>query len=91
MADRITERTDGVTSERVTESGGGTTVVERRGSGAGIIIGLAVLIAVIIGAVYLYNQNERENLKTNAVTTAADKVGGAAKDVGDAAKEATKP
>jgi len=91
MADRIVERTDGVTSERVTETGGGTTVVERRGSGAGILIGLAVLILAIVGGFYLYNQNARENLKTNAVTKAADKVGGAAEDVGSAAKDAVKP
>ncbi|MBC9031223.1 hypothetical protein IAG41_02360 [Sphingomonas sp. JC676] len=91
MADRITERTDGVTAERVTETGGGTTVIERRGSGAGILIGLAILILAIVGAVYLYNQNARENQKTDAVQQAAGKVGDAAKDVGDAAKEATKP
>ena len=91
MADRIVERTDGVTAERVTETGGGTTVIERRGSGAGILIGLAVLILAIVGGFYLYNQNARENLKTDAVTKAADKVGGAAEDVGSAAKDAVKP
>jgi hypothetical protein len=49
-----------------------------------------LLIAVVIGAVYLFNQNNRENAKTNAVTEAAKDVGGAAKDVGDAAQDAAK-
>jgi hypothetical protein len=91
MVDRVTERSDGVTAERVTETDGSTVVVERSGGGgAGILIGFVLLIAVVIGAVYLFNQNSRENLKTDAVTQAAKDVGGAAKDVGDAAKDATK-
>ncbi len=86
---RVTERTDGVTAERVTETGGGgTVVVERGGGGFGLLIGLVLLIAVVVGAVYLFNRNNRENLKTDAVTQAADKVGDAAQDVGDAAKTA---
>ncbi|MBB4839434.1 hypothetical protein HNP52_002503 [Sphingomonas kyeonggiensis] len=91
MVERVTERTDGVTAERVTETGGGgTVVVERGGSGAGLLIGFVLLIAVVIGAVYLFNQNNRENAKTDAVTQAAKDVGGAAKDVGDAAQDAAK-
>ena len=94
MVDRVVERTDGVTSERVTETSSapaGTTVIERRGSGAGLLIGLAVLILVVVGALYLINQNNRENIKTNAVTEAAKDVGSAAKDVGGAAKDAVRP
>lgn len=93
MVDRIVERTDGTTSERVTETAsapGGTTVIERRGGGAGLLIGLAVLILVVVGALYLINQNNRENVKTDAITEAAKDVGGAAKDVGGAAKDAAK-
>lgn len=90
MVERVTERTDGVTAERVTETGGSTVVVERGGGGTGLIIGLVLLIAVVIGAVYLFNQNSRENAKTDAVTQAAKDVGGAAKDVGDAAQDAAK-
>ncbi|MET3722220.1 hypothetical protein [Sphingomonas trueperi] len=86
MAERIVE--DGVATDRATH----TTVIERRsGGGAGMaLIGLAVLIAVVIGAFYLFNQNARENAKTNAVTSAASSVGDAAKDVGDAAKDSAK-
>ncbi|MGN7999571.1 hypothetical protein [Sphingomonas sp. 22176] len=86
MAERIVE--DGVATDRATH----TAVIERRsGGGAGMaLIGLAVLIAVVIGAFYLFNQNARENAKTNAVTSAASSVGDAAKDVGDAAKDAAK-
>ncbi|WP_213979929.1 hypothetical protein [Sphingomonas sp. dw_22] len=88
MVERVTERSDGVTAERVTETGGSTVIVERRGSGVALVVGLVLLIAVVIGAVYLFNQNSRENLKTDAVTQAADKVGDAAKEVGDTAKDA---
>ncbi|MDH4743322.1 hypothetical protein OMP43_04760 [Sphingomonas sp. CBMAI 2297] len=87
MVERVTERSDGVTAERVTETEGSTVVIERRGGGS-LLIGLALLIAVVIGAIYLFNQNSREDAKTDAVSTAADKVGDAAKDVGDAAKSA---
>jgi hypothetical protein len=92
MVDRIVERTDGVNSERVTEtpSAGGTTVIERRGGGGGILIGLALIVAVVIGALYLINQNNREAVKTDAITSAAksvekgaDKVGAAAQDAGE--------
>lgn len=92
MVDRIVERTDGVTAERVTETNSaGPVVVERRGGGAGLLVGLAVLILVVIGALYLINQNNREAVKTDAITGAAESVGDAAKDVGDAAKDAAKP
>ena len=92
MVERVTERSDGVTTERVSETSAGpsTVVVERRGGGAGVLIGLAVLILVLIGGFYLYNQNARENLKTDAVTDAAKSVGDAAEDVGGAAKDAAK-
>lgn len=92
MVDRIVERTDGVTAERVTETDAGpsTVVVERRGGGGGLLIGLAVLVLVVIGALFLINQNNRENVKTDAVTDAAKSVGDAAKDVGGAAQDAAK-
>lgn len=89
MVERVTERSDGVTAERVTETGGsGTVVVERRGSGAGLLIGLAVLILVVVGAFYLINQNRNEAIKTDAVTSAAKSVDDAAGKVGDSAQKA---
>lgn len=91
MVDRVVERTDGVTSERVTETAPAqTTVIERRGGGGGLLIGLAVLVLVVIGAFYLINQNNREAVKTDAITGAAESVSDAAKDVGGAAKDAVK-
>lgn len=64
-----------------------TTVIERRGSGGGILIGLVLLIAVAIGAVYLFNRSQNDNLRTNAVTKAAGDVGGAAKKAGNAVEK----
>ena len=93
MVDRVTERSDGVTAERVTETDGPSTVVVERsgGGGAGLLIGLVLLIAVVIGGLYLYNQNSRENAKTDAVSDTLDKVGDAADSVGDAARNVTRP
>ena len=70
MPDRIVETEDGET--RVTETAPGTTtIIERRGGGGGLLIGLAVLVLVVIGALYLLNQNSREAAKTDAITSAA--------------------
>lgn len=66
-----------------------TTVIERRGGGGGaVLIGLALLIAVAIGAFFLFNQGRNDNLRTDAVTTAAKDVGDSAKKVGDSASKA---
>jgi len=62
-----------------------TVVVERGGgSGAGILIGVALLILVAIGAYFVINQNRNEAVKTEAVTEAARSVGDAADKAGDA-------
>ena len=68
-----------------------TTVIERRGSGAGILIGLVLLVAVIIGGFYLFNQSNNENRKTDAITQAAKDVGDGAQKAGDAAQKAAQP
>ena len=89
--ERITERDDGVTTERVVEHSEGephTTVIERRGSGAGWIIAVILIIAVIAG-IYLFSQaNQTEAIQADAVEEAAGQVGDAAQQVGDAAQEA---
>ena len=92
--ERVTESSDGVTHERVVErDGGGTTYVDRGGSGVGgVIIGLAVLALVAIIAFFLLNQNRNDAIRTNAVTSAAstvaDSAANAAQDVGNAATTA---
>ena len=80
--------TDDRTTTTTNEGQPHTTVVERRGSGAGILIGLAVLILVIVGAVFLLNQSQNDALKTDAQVEALDSVGDAADSVGDAAQSA---
>lgn len=77
-----------MSDDRVTETPR-TTVIERRGGG-GILIAVVLLIAVAVGAFYLYNRSRNENLKTDAITGAARDVGDSAKKVGDAADSATK-
>ena len=95
--ERVTERSDGMTNQRVVErDGGGTTYVDRGGSGfAGVIIGIAVLALVAMIAFFLLNQSRNDNLRTTAVTGAAssvaDSASSAAKSVGDAASSAAPP
>ncbi len=61
-----------------------TTVIERRGGGGGLLIGLAVLILVAVGAYFLINRSQNDNLKTDAVTSAAQSVGDTADKAGKA-------
>jgi hypothetical protein len=82
-----------VTTERVVERPAThtTTVVDRdRGGGGmgGILIGLAVLIIVAIGAYFLLNANRNDAIRTDAVSGAASSVSNAADSVGEAARDA---
>lgn len=92
--ERVTERNDGLTHERVVErDGGGTTYVDKGGSGfGGVLIGIAVLALVAIVAFFLLQYNRNDTLRTDAVTSAAssvaDSASNAASNVGDAANRA---
>ncbi|WP_205853692.1 hypothetical protein [Phenylobacterium deserti] len=93
--ERVTERSDGLTNERVVERDGGgtTTYVDRGGSGVGgVIIGIAVLALVAIVAFFLLSQSRNDAMRTDAVTSAASSVANsasnAAESVGDAANSA---
>ena len=92
--ERVTERTDGATRERVTErDGGGTTYVDKGGSGiGGILVGIAVLAMVAIVAFFLLQANRNDTIQTEAVTSAASSVADsattAADTVGNAANRA---
>jgi len=88
--ERVTERNDGTTRERVVErSEGGETYVDRGSGMGGLILGLAVLALVAIVAFFLLNQSRNDDLRTTAVTGAAtsvaDSASSAARSVGDAA------
>ncbi|ACG77248.1 conserved hypothetical protein [Phenylobacterium zucineum HLK1] len=92
--ERVTERNDGLTHERVIErDAGGTTYVDRGGSGmGGVIIGVAVLALVAIVAFFLLQSSRNDAIRTDAVAGAASSVaesaGSAAQSVGNAAGEA---
>lgn len=94
--DRVTERSDGVTTERVVEQSTPTMVAaapaERRGGGAGILYALIGLALVALVAFFLLNMNRQETARTEAVSDAASSVAGsvdnAAEAVGDAAGRA---
>jgi hypothetical protein len=86
--ERVTEHPDGST-DRVVERDGGTTYVDRRGSGAGgVLISIAVLALVAILAFFVMTQNRNDTLRTSAVTGAASSVSHAADSVGNAASNA---
>ena len=76
--------------ERITEtSAAPTTVVERRGSGMGAIVALIVgLLAVLVIGYFLMNMNRSDAVKDNAIAGAAESVGNAADNIGEAARDA---
>ena len=92
--ERVTERSDGLTNERVVErDGGGTTYVDKGGSGVGaVIVGIAVLALVAIVAFFLLQSNRNDAMRTDAVTSAAssvaDSASTAANNVSNAASNA---
>lgn len=84
--ERVTDRSDGVTTERTVERDTGNRVVERRGGGgAGWIVALVAVVA--IAALVLFFMN-RQTPGDAAVENAAQSVGAAAEQVGDAAQRA---
>lgn len=66
----------------ITPAAGSTTIVERRGGGAGWLIGIVLLIAVAVGAWYLLGRKGAQNSRDSAITSAAHSVGDAADRVG---------
>lgn len=99
--ERVTERNDGRTTERVIERdvGGGTTYVDKGGSGVGgVVIGIALLALVAIVAFFLLQSNRNDALRTDAVTSAASSVADSAStaassvsNAADSAAEAVTP
>jgi hypothetical protein len=62
-----------MSDDRVTQTPH-TTVIERRGSGGGLLIGLAVLIVVAVAAYFLVVRGDSEAVKDNAIAGAAKSV-----------------
>ena len=89
--ERVVERTDGVTAERIIERSDPTVATsERRDGGTGrLLITLAVIALLAVLAFFLLRPMiNAETSKDNAVAGAASAVEGAAENVGDAAKSA---
>ncbi len=68
--------------DRVTETPH-TTIIERRGGGGGMLIAVILLVALAIGAIYLFNQGKNDSIKTDAIQSAAKEVGDAAQKAAD--------
>jgi len=81
---------DDVTTHTTTQPGT-TTVIERSGGGGGmgLMIGLILLVALAIGAVYLFQQGKNDAIRTDAVSDAAKSVEKTADKAGDALDKAT--
>ena len=91
MDERITERTDGVTTERTVERDtGDRVVVERRGGGGSAILIVLLLAVLAVGGYFLLQANDRDAAQSAAVTDAAKSVGDAADKAGEAVKDAVK-
>lgn len=69
-----------------------TVIVEApgRSGGSGWIIALVLVVALVVGIVFFTRMSGSETAKDNAISNAAQDVGQAARNVGDAAQDATK-
>lgn len=68
-----------------TDPGAHTTIIERRGGGGGLIlVAVALLLAVCVGAFYLFVMAPQQSAKDKAIAGAADSVSRTADKVGDA-------
>lgn len=78
-----------------TPSGTNTTVIHegpaRSSPGAGWLIGIVLLIAVLAVGYLLVNRNDSSAARDSAIAGAATEVGTAARKIGNAAEEAVKP
>lgn len=61
-----------------------TVVVERGNNGAGLLIGLALVILLAIAGYFVINQTRNDNARTDAVSAAAKDVSDTARKAGDA-------
>lgn len=82
MADDIyTTRENGIPRE--------TTIIhERSGAGAGWVVALALVLALILGIWYFGSVHNSQVSRDNAITSAANSVSDAARDVGSSARKA---
>lgn len=67
-----------------------TTIIERGGSSGTMLIAIVLLIAVIVGGIYLFNMQQAQSSKDRAIAGAATSVSHAADKVGDAASDSSK-
>ncbi|MGN6357099.1 MAG: hypothetical protein ACTHLU_06420 [Novosphingobium sp.] len=68
-----------------------TTVIEtpsRGGSGAGWVIAVILIVALVVGVVLLTRNSGSDAAKDNAIANAANQVGNAAEKAGNAAQDA---
>lgn len=74
-------------SDKLKESPNMTVIERKGGGGAAILIGIILLVAVLIGAFYLFDRSPNDPLRTKAISGATDKVGDSAKKASDEAAE----
>jgi len=92
--ERTVEHPDGrVEHIKEGDSGPNPVIVERRGgSGMGAVIALVIgLLAVLVIGYFLMNMNRNDAIESNAVAGAAESVGDAADNIGQAARDAVPP
>ncbi len=86
--ERITETRDPATGDTHTTHTVITDGEPRSGGGAGWLIAIILIVAVIAGIFLFTNMSGSEVAKDNAIENAANNVGDAAQQVGDAAQNA---
>jgi len=88
---RTIERSDGVTTERVTEdTAPSTTYVEapRRGGLGGVLAVIVVIAALAIAAYFFLSMSRNDAIRTQSVSDAASSVASSASRAADSAGQA---
>lgn len=88
--ERKVEHPDG-TVEHITTTENQTVVTEKRGGGFGLLGLLVAVVAICAIGYFLLNMNRSEDVKNNAIAGAAQSIGNAADNVGEAAQRAVPP
>ena len=87
--ERIVETRDPATGSTHTTHTVVTDGDRNRGGGSGWLIAIVLLLAVVAAFFIFTNMSDAEVAKDNAIENAANDVGAAAEQVGNAAQEAT--
>jgi len=89
--ERRIEHPDGSVETVTTHETPNTVVTEKRGGGMGLLGILVAILAIGVVGYFLFTMTQTEQVESNATAGAAESIGNAADNVGEAAQRAVPP